>query len=74
MSYMYALHRHQNPIWAISVDYWRTKPIESLNYSNTRARNRWKLAYTLLIDPDLIKQRNPDFKKSKDNDIQIEMI
>jgi hypothetical protein len=77
MSYLYALHCHENPVWAVAVDSLKQLKMnqrssevfsdeleykglissQTIEYQN-RARLRWKLAYTLLIDPSLQKYRS----------------
>lgn len=59
MSYIYTLHSHDHPAWVVAADCWRQVCDSSgrnqlNNDKSIRAKLRWNLAYTLLIDPSLI--------------------
>jgi hypothetical protein len=62
LSYMYSVHCYDNPTMQIAAEMFRN-PLSG----TSKARSRWKLAYTLLIDPQLSQYRKKAgfFKKVK---------
>ena len=74
MSYISTLHQHENPICHTAIDLWQAQNSQKSQRSN-RARNRWHLAYSLLIDPDLKKYRKNDTRGSHlGQQTSIEMV
>lgn len=62
MSYVYTLQSHYNPALVVAADCWRQiwdscKENDLKGAKSRKATLRWKLAYTLLIDPSLIQHR-----------------
>jgi hypothetical protein len=52
MSYLYSVHCYDNPTVKVAAEMF-----QDTFSRQSKAKARWKMAYTMLIDPQLLKYR-----------------